>query len=179
MEVDFRDISLQDLASLVYEKFRQHNLSSILVGGACVSIYSHNEYQSYDLDFITYDDMKLISKALSELGFVKEGKHYFHPQCPFFIDFVSPPVAIGNEPVNHFSTIKGTLGSVKLLTPTDCVKDRLSNYYHWDDQQSLEQAVLVAQDQEIDIQKIKKWSEGEENLKKFETFLELFIKSRK
>ena len=31
---------------------------------------------------------------------------------------------------------------LKLLSPTDCVKDRLAAYYHWNDRQSLEQAIL-------------------------------------
>ena len=28
-----------------------------------------------------------------------------------------------------------------LLSPTDCVKDRLAAFYHWKDQQSLEPAI--------------------------------------
>ena len=30
------------------------------------------------------------------------------------------------------------------MTPTDSVKDRLAAYYHWNDQQALEQAIMVA-----------------------------------
>lgn len=33
-----------------------------MVGGACVTIYSANRYQSYDLDYVTYEDMKKIKK---------------------------------------------------------------------------------------------------------------------
>ena len=35
-------------------------------------------------------------------------------------------------------------GSFRLLSPTDCVKDRLANFYHFEDGQCLEQAPMVA-----------------------------------
>jgi hypothetical protein len=31
-------------------------MSAVLVGGAVVSIYTNNKYESYDLDFISPDD---------------------------------------------------------------------------------------------------------------------------
>jgi len=33
-----------------------------------------------------------------------------------------------------------------LLTPTDCVKDRLAAYFFWNDLQSLGQAVMVVKE---------------------------------
>ena len=33
-----------------------------------------------------------------------------------------------------------------MISVTDSVKDRLAAFYHWKDQQSLEQAVLIARD---------------------------------
>lgn len=30
-----------------------------------------------------------------------------------------------------------------MLTATDSVKDRLASFYHWNDHQSLEQAILI------------------------------------
>ncbi|MDP2228515.1 MAG: hypothetical protein Q8J78_13685 [Moraxellaceae bacterium] len=48
-----------------------------------------------------------------------------------------------------------------LLTPTDCVKDRLSAYYHWHDRQALEQAVWVAQRQAVDREAVRQWSAQE------------------
>jgi hypothetical protein len=52
-------------------------------------------------------------------------------------------------------------GSLQLLTPTDCVKDRLSSFFHWNDQQALEQALLVAKEHPIDIHDIQNWANGE------------------
>lgn len=59
---------------------------------------------------------------------------------------------------------------MKLLSPTDCVKDRLAAYYHWNDRQCLQQAVWVARARKIDWDEVERWSrkEGEED--KFKVF---------
>lgn len=64
--VKFSSISLESLAALVSEKMKEHNLNCVLVGGSCVSLYSKNRYQSYDLDFVTQEDMTLVANALNE-----------------------------------------------------------------------------------------------------------------
>jgi hypothetical protein len=109
-KINFTDISLKDLASIVSKKFVDFGLNCTLVGGACVSIYSQNRYQSYDLDYVTCEDMKKVSNALKELGFEKKDKYFRNPDCKYIIEFVSPPVAIGNEPVHEFEYYKTNLG---------------------------------------------------------------------
>ena len=59
---------------------------------------------------------------------------------------------------------------LKLLTPTDSVKDRLAAYYHWNDQQSLEQALLVCKEQKVDFKNIREWSNKEGMIDKFIEF---------
>lgn len=56
--MNWKTISLKDLAGFLSEELRKKGIDVILVGGACVTIYSHNRYQSYDLDFVVYEDMK-------------------------------------------------------------------------------------------------------------------------
>ncbi len=59
-------------------------------------------------------------------------------------------------------------GILFLLSPTDCVKDRLAAYYFWSDRQALEQAKLVSESQPVDLDEIRRWSEVEDQLDKFE-----------
>jgi|GEM_PF-4859020 len=49
-------------------------------------------------------------------------------------------------------------GVLRLLSPTDCVKDRLAAYYRWNDRQSLQQAILVARMCDINLDEIERWS---------------------
>ncbi|MGA8164803.1 MAG: hypothetical protein WB791_07250, partial [Waddliaceae bacterium] len=85
-------------------------------------------------------------------------------------DFVNPPPAVGNQPVHQFEKLKTSNGSLQLLTATDCVKDRLASYFHWNDLQSLEQAILVAKQHDIDMANINQWSKDEGYAEKFEEF---------
>jgi len=62
---------------------------------------------------------------------------------------------VGDELVGDIALRATEAGVLRLLTPTDCVKDGLSAYYHWNDLQSLHQAVWVAKNNEIDTSNIK------------------------
>lgn len=80
--IDWTAISLQDLAGFISEELKKRGIDTVLVGGACVTIYSENRYQSYDLDYVTYEDVKKVKKALGELGFTEKHKNFQHEGCP-------------------------------------------------------------------------------------------------
>lgn len=168
--IDFSQISLRDLAGYLSKEFRNRGIETILVGGACVTIYSQNRYQSYDLDFITFEDMKKVKQALGELGFEEKHKFFKHKKCPWFVEFVAPPVAIGNEPVKQFSKIRTRFGMIKMLTAVDSVKDRLASYYHWDDKQGLQQAIAICLEHEVDLHEVEGWSKKEGHGEKYKVF---------
>ncbi len=174
--IDWTTISLRDLAGYVSEELRKRGIDTILVGGACVTIYTENRYQSYDLDYITYVDMKRVKKALAELGFIERKKYFKHEGCQWFVEFVSPPVAVGEEPVQRFNLVKTPLGTIKLLYPIDSIKDRLASFYHWDDKEGLEQAVNICVDYTIDLKELEEWSIREKQKMKFEVFKKKLLK---
>ena len=74
------------------------------------------------------------------------------------------------RPITEFNELKTRGGVLKLLTPTDCVKDRSAAFYHWNDRQGLDQAVWVAMAQPIKLDEVKSWSRGEGKLSEFEKF---------
>ena len=173
MKIDWKKISIKDLAALICKKLNDNDIDAVLVGGACVSIYTKNKYVSYDLDFVSHTSLKEISSVLSDIGFRREStRHFIHKDCPFYIEFVAPPLSIGSEPVKLRKKIKSRLGELVLLTPTDSVKDRLAAFYHWNDLQALEQAVLVAKAQKVSLREIKRWSGNEGHAEKYGIFIE-------
>lgn len=52
---------------------------------------------------------------------------------------------------------------LRILTPTDCVRDRLARFYHWNEYTALNAAVRVARARrrEIDINALAKWTQHE------------------
>jgi hypothetical protein len=175
-----KNISLKDLAIYLSDYLSKHGIETVLSGGACVSIYTKNKYLSYDFDFVllSYVSRKKIACVIGSIGFQEEGRHFRHKDTPFIVEFLAPPPSVGEEPIGKIAEIKKGNMVLKLLSPTDCVKDRLAAFYHWNDRQSLEQAVLVGLDKEIDVKEISRWSIKEGMKDKFETFNDA-LKKRK
>ena len=86
------------------------------------------------------------------------------------MDILAPPLSIGAEPVRKTATLAVRKMKLKLLTPTDSVKDRLAAYYYWNDLQALEQALLICRYQQVNLSAVRKWSAAEGHLDKFREF---------
>jgi hypothetical protein len=112
----------------------------------------------------------LIKKVMLDMGFTEHNRYFVHDETEWFIEFPRGPLGGGDAPVNDIATRKEETGILRLLTPTDCIKDRLAAYYHWDDPQSLEQAVWVAEKNTFDIVSIEEWSRKENMLEKYQIF---------
>ena len=65
--------TLEDVAAIVSSALDDSGIAATLSGGAAVSIYSNNVYQSKDLDFVTAALITDLSPVLAELGFVHSG----------------------------------------------------------------------------------------------------------
>jgi len=169
------EMSIGEIAAHVADHLYQNGINVVLTGGSCVSIYTANRYQSYDLDFIEEGraGRKKIAGILMQLGFQEKDRYFIHAETPYFVEFPSGPLAIGDEPVREVAQIEFATGILRLLSPTDCVKDRLANYYHWKDRQCLDQAIMVATDTEVDIGEIERWSRHEGMAEEFEQIKEL------
>ena len=131
-----------------------------------MSIYTANRYQSFDLDFIVNLPTRRarITQLLAEIRFAEENRYFKHPDAEFFLEFPPGPLAVGDEPVKEIVQMGFATGELQLISPTDCVKDRLAGYFHWGDLQCLDQACLVAASCDIDLKELARWvrHEGKE-----------------
>lgn len=169
-------MSMEELAAYVCDTLEKEGIETVLSGGCCVELYSQGRYTSDDIDLIDrYNGgHRKIKKIMEKIGFkeYKMKRYFVHDDTPLFIEFPKGPLGVGDAPVNKIAERETETGILKLLTPTDCIKDRLSAYYHWDDTQSLEQAVWVADENKYDKKSIKEWSEKEGMLDKYEHFVQ-------
>lgn len=163
------DSTLEDIASIISTALERASIVATLSGGAAVSIYSNNEYQSRDLDFVTASMVAELTPVLEELGFehcgVPRMSQFLHPLVDWFVEFPSAPLSFGNLYVTHdqCAVIDLPAGTLRIVTPTQSVMDRLAAAIAWKDAQSWEQAVLVAANQDIDWDELQTWfmNEGE------------------
>ncbi|MBJ19241.1 MAG: hypothetical protein CL933_07415 [Deltaproteobacteria bacterium] len=172
-----KDSPLEEVATLVCARLEADGISVVLSGGAAVSIYSENEYESYDLDFIPTGLARRVDHTMQALGFERQQRHWVHPHNRYWVEFPAGPVAIGEEVIHDFAERRGPAGVLRILHPTECVMDRLAWYFHNTDRQCLEQALQVARGHPINLARIKRWAAGErphgaERFREFRSLLE-------
>lgn len=74
---------------------------------------------------------------------------------------LSQPVAVGGEYIRETKTLERGGLRLRILMPVDCVRDRLSHFYFWNDYQALAAAVAVASEhcEESDLLELQNWTE--------------------
>lgn len=166
-------LSIKALAAYVSHYLRQNGVANVLTGGACVSIYTENKYLSYDLDFVNIHEIPIsrITSVLKEIGFEEKDRIYINTNVDYSVDILSPPLSVGEEKINTVNSIIVDEMKLELLTPTDSIKDRLAAFYHWSDRQALEQALMIGKSNPVDFENVRKWSEMEGEIERFEFFL--------
>jgi hypothetical protein len=174
LKIDLKTCSEKELWEYVAVYLNKNGIDTILVGGAVVAIYSNGLYRSGDLDFVRASMfVTKLEETMGELGFKKHGRHYIHPNCRhLFVEFPGgPPLGIGedNMIVPDEVEVEGTI--IKILSPTDCVKDRLAAFIYFKTRDGMDQAVLVAKNQEVNFSSIKKWCSGEGHAEVFDEFI--------
>ncbi|MBL8051096.1 MAG: hypothetical protein JNM46_07730 [Anaerolineales bacterium] len=163
-----------ELAAHIQNSLQAEGVEVVLSGGSAVSFYSSNKYVSKDLDLINtgFAKRSKIKSVMEKLGFKERGRYFINSETKFFVEFPDGPLSVGEEPVKEIKEFKLVTGILKILSPTDCVKDRLCAFYFWNDLQGLEQAILVTKNQKVNLKEIRRWSKVEDKETKYEIFLE-------
>ncbi len=167
-----RNMTLAELAAYVQTQLRTEEIEVVLSGGATVSFYSSNQYVSKDVDLINVRFIKRskVKAAMEKIGFQEQGRYFSHPDSKFLVEFPDGPLSVGEEPVRKIDEVQLSTGLLRVISPTDCVKDRLCAFYFWNDQQGLAQAILVTKSQNVDLDEIKRWSQVEGKAEEFKIF---------
>ena len=126
--------TIEEMGAIVCQALRDKGIDAFLSGGAVVSIYTENKYESFDLDFVSLGERKKIKVTMEGLGFAQEKSRLFiHPHSKYYVEFPGSSVAIGEELITEYSERIVNGNHLKLLTPTDCIKDRLAAFIHWNE----------------------------------------------
>lgn len=164
--------TLREMAFIVCTALHQAGETVVLSGGGSATVYAPEAYQSRDLDFIFafWSSFGVPKKPLLDLDFIEKDSAYHHPESIFTVEFPRGPLAIGDEEITSWNTLEEGDLILHILTPTDCVRDRLAWFIYNEDFSGMAQAVGVGSQQDIDLELIRRWCEGEGALTKFEIF---------
>lgn len=160
------------MAFIVGEALSSAGLTAVLSGGGAATIYSAADYQSNDLDFIL--DFRTSAEAAAgvmvTLGFRSENRLWRSDRTPITVEFPAGPLAIGDRILTSWVELEDLGRTLQIISPTDCVCDRLSAFYQWNDWSSLEQALAVTRRAKVDLDQVEQWSKEEGALTKYAVF---------
>lgn len=171
--IQFRGKGMREVAALVAAHLTSLGYDPVLIGRACASFYGGASIKPKEIEFIIRDySVADVSEAMAGMGYSPSDDRTFANSSSSYDVVLSPgPLAVGDDIITKIGSIRALGKSVRLLTPTDCVRHRLATYYRWGDAQALEEAVKVALRHKIDLDLIKRWSEWEWASDRFGEFM--------
>ncbi|MBZ0172181.1 MAG: hypothetical protein K8E66_07370 [Phycisphaerales bacterium] len=151
------------MTATVGSGLRAERIRAVLTGGACVNLYTRGAHHSKDIDLIleTQVTRRELDDAMQKVGFSRHGDRYEHTTARFYVEFPPGPLAIGGDLSIRPVEIRRGGQRMLALSATDCCRDRLAAFYHWNDRQSLRSAVLVALRNRVRMSTIEEWSRRE------------------
>lgn len=175
MELSIR--ATDDLTTIAFKVCTALDLGgyrAILTGGSAATVYAPEAYQSADLDYIANFAYfrEEFDAILNGIGYARQLMRVYRcPVTPLSLEFPNDENMIGSDFVKDFATLTRDALKLYILTPTDCVRDRLCSYYWFNSVSALGAAVDVARIQPVDLEVVKDWSVREGELEKFGDFV--------
>lgn len=133
------------LAIQISDQLQSRGINVVLVGGLAVSCYTDHQYLTNDIDMVdtTYAKARTVHEAMAGIGFYKKGRYFISDDTDISVELPSAPLQVGDEIVQEYDILQTESGSLPILKASDIIKDRLSAYMHWNDFQSLAQALSI------------------------------------
>ncbi|MEP6896805.1 MAG: hypothetical protein ABI986_14470, partial [Chloroflexota bacterium] len=68
---------------------------------------------------------KDIKSVMDKIGFQEKGRYFIHSETEYFVEFPDGPLSVGEEAVREIDEFDLSTGILRVISATDCVKDRL------------------------------------------------------
>jgi Nucleotidyl transferase of unknown function (DUF2204) len=175
--MDFSSTPIIELAAIVAQHLQQRGVDVVLVGGLAVEIYAENLYLTKDIDMVNTNYLRpsQLHKIMGELGFHKLGRVYVHATTVITVEFPPGPLAIGRNLIKNTTVVQVANGAIPILYAIDVVKDRIAAFIHWQDKQSLVQAMSIMLKHGLKPEELKIFCESEGDESSF-TLLDTFFR---
>ncbi|MGM0689504.1 MAG: hypothetical protein ACQESO_07970 [Bacillota bacterium] len=165
-------IMIETVSSLT-KLLEPHFITPIIVGGLAVEIYTRGQYTTVDIDLVM-QRRDLADEILSELGFIKEGRHWFNPELLVAIEI--PGNVLEGADSNRVTKLRLQNGRyIYVIGIEDIILDRLRACIHWNSTSDCEWGLrmLKVHYETLDIDYMKNMAEidHESSLEKLREWL--------
>jgi len=171
-KVSWGELSAREAAAFLADYLADHEVNTMLTGSTCAACYV-NSITPKSVDLVTpIYHVEKMTKLMKKVGLKSnELRTFFHSKAPFDIHFLPPPVTSGDSRVEELVVQETIYGQMNILGITDCVMQRLAQWYHWGELDAFEEALLLAKNYKVDFAQIKLWSSREWATEKFTEFM--------
>lgn len=150
-----------------------YGLEPIIVGGFAVEIYSRSEYTTVDIDLV-FSRRDLADKCFQELGFSKEGRHWYHEKLGVSIEIPGDML----ESADRSKVIKLNLPEedfVYVIGLEDIILDRLRACVHWKSTSDCEwgSRLLLLHEERLDMDYVMNQSDEDKTKEKLNEWLSI------
>lgn len=116
------------VSSVITQCLDSFDIKPVIVGGLSVDIYTKGDYATRDIDFVS-DGYEKINSVLSELGFIKDNRHFLHKDLEVAVEIPSNQLAGDFERINKIEIDKDHF--VYVISLEDIIIDRLRAFVNW------------------------------------------------
>ncbi len=113
--------------AVITECLSPTGIQPVLVGGAAVEFYTSGGYTTLDVDVVC--DSQVLDGPMSDLGFVKEGRHWIREDLSMAIEAPSSSLPVVERERVLAVRVDGMTAYV--LGVEDLIIDRLNAFVHW------------------------------------------------
>jgi hypothetical protein len=164
--------TLEDVCFAVCTALHRAGITAVLSGGSAATMYASAAYQSRDADFVVAVHGSGGANILTQLGYKPDRSGtYKHTENHYTVDFPGGPLAIGDDLITTWDTRRREDELLHILSRTDCIRDRLMWFYTSNDRSALAAAIGVAKSGEVDIDRVRDWSNRQGFGASFEVFV--------
>ncbi len=120
---------MTEVAAIITANLELYGIMPVVVGGLAVEIYTRGQYTTLDIDLVS-QGRDLASAVFARLGFLKEGRHWYHPQLLVAVEIPGEVL----EEADWEKVIKIHLPSGRylyIIGIEDIILDRLRACVHW------------------------------------------------
>ena len=128
---ELEGLVISQVAAIISSYMDEQGYEPVLTGRSCAAIYAGSSIHPKTLDFVVRDfTIDEVAETMAGVGFLGSGHRTFsNKYCPYEVLLSTHPVVVGDDVVSDVKVMRTAKGPLKLLTPTDCVRQRLSMFY--------------------------------------------------
>jgi len=168
-------MTLDQVAFVVCSAFDRAGVVAVLAGGGAAAFYAPAAEMTRDLDFVLHFELFVMPKAsiIFDMGFTPSNAAgtYMHGDIPFTLEVLQGPLAVGEETLERFETLRRGESVLHLLSATDSVKDRLASGQYFHDLSAIKQAAKIAKSHPVDLEAVHIWCEYEGATRTYDQFV--------